>query len=51
MAEWDRKSALDPAKHPKYAEMWEQVIAGADNVIVLHLDINGDGAQFRRIDV
>jgi hypothetical protein len=29
--------------------MWEQVIAGADNVIVLHLDINGD-AQFRRID-
>jgi hypothetical protein len=33
VAEWDRKSALDPAKHPKYAEMWEQVIAGADNVI------------------
>jgi hypothetical protein len=49
VAEWDRKNALDPAKHPKYAEMWEQVIAGADNVIVLHLDINGD-AQFRRID-
>ena len=49
-AEWDRKTNLDPRKHPKYREMWEQVIAGADNVIVLHLDIGSNGAQFRRID-
>ncbi len=49
VAEWDRKNDLDSAKHPKYREMWEQVILGADNVVVLHLDINKDGAQFRRI--
>lgn len=50
VTEWDRKTALDPKKHPKYREMWEQVIAGADNVVVLHLDIGSNGAQFRRID-
>jgi hypothetical protein len=51
VAEWDRKTNLDPKKHPKYREMWEQVIADADNVIVLHLDIDNAGAQFRRIGV
>jgi hypothetical protein len=50
VAEWDRKTGFDSAKHPKYREMWEQVIAGARNVVVLHLDIGSDGAQFRRIE-
>jgi hypothetical protein len=50
VAEWDRKTSLNPDRNPKYREMWEEVIAGAENVVVLHLDIDEKGAQFRRID-
>lgn len=51
VAEWNRKTDLDPDKHPKYREMWEQVIADADNAVVLNLDIGKNGAQFGRIGV
>lgn len=51
VAAWDRKNNLVPSEHLKYRQMLEEVVADADNVIVLHLDITESGAQFRRIDV
>jgi hypothetical protein len=50
VAEWDRKSELDPNAKHKYVQFWEDVIADAKNIAVLHLDLGKDGAQFRRID-
>lgn len=51
VAAWDRNNNLIPSEHSKYKQMLEQVVADADNIIVLHLDITEGGAQFRRIDV
>ena len=51
VAAWDRKSNLIPGEHSKYQQMLEDVVADADNIIILHLDITDTGTQFRRIDV
>jgi len=49
VAEWDRKTSFSPGKPRKYARMWEEVIADAENVLVLHVEIGAQGAQCRRI--
>lgn len=49
VAAWDRDNNLIPGEHAKYRQMLEDVIAGADNVIVLHFDMTDAGMQFRRI--
>lgn len=50
-AAWDREKNKIPGEHPKYRQMLEDVIADADNVVLLHCDIDDGGAQFRRIAV
>lgn len=50
-AAWNREENKIPGERPKYRQMLEQVIADADNVVLLHCDIDDRGAQFRRIAV
>jgi hypothetical protein len=49
VAAWDRKNNRIPGEHSKYQQMLEDVVADADNVVILHFDITDSGAQFRRI--
>lgn len=49
VAAWDRNRNLIPADQPKYRRMLEEVITPAENIVVLHLDLNQTGMQFRRI--
>jgi hypothetical protein len=49
VAAWDRKRNLVPGDQRKYLRMLENVIPSADNIVVLHLDMNESGMQFRRI--
>jgi hypothetical protein len=51
VAAWDRENNLIPGNHVKYQQMLEEVIADAENIIVLHLDMSETKAQFRRIEV
>jgi hypothetical protein len=49
VAAWDRKRNLIPGDQSKYRRMLEDVITPAENIVVLHLDMNESGMQFRRI--
>jgi hypothetical protein len=49
VAAWDRKRNLVPGDQRKYLRMLENVIPSADNIVVLHLDMNESSMQFRRI--
>lgn len=49
VAAWDRKRNRIPGDQRKYLRMLENVIPSADNIVVLHLDMNEAGMQFRRI--
>jgi hypothetical protein len=51
VAAWDRQNNLIPGEHSKYRQMLEDVVADADNIVILHFDITDAGAQFRRIAV
>lgn len=51
VASWDRKNNLIPGDHAKYRQMLEDVIADAQNIVILQLDITENGAQLRRIAV
>jgi len=46
---WDRANNLIPGDHAKYRQMLEDVITGADNIVILHFDMTDTGMQFRRI--
>lgn len=47
---WDRATNAVPGEHPKYLKMVEDVLADADNILLMHLDLKQSGGQFRRIN-
>jgi hypothetical protein len=51
LAAWDRTKNAVPGDQPKYLKMIENVIADAENIVLLHLDLKNGAAQFRRINV
>jgi hypothetical protein len=48
IAAWDRTANQIPGDHSKYRKMLEDVVADADNIVLLHCDVKESGAQFRR---
>lgn len=51
IATWNRETNQTSGDQPKYRQMLEDVVADADNIIVLHGDLRHGTAQFRRIVV
>lgn len=51
LATWDRAKNQVPPEQRKYCQVLEDAIADAENILVLHCDIDEGGAQFRRIAV
>ncbi len=48
VAAWDRNNDKIPGEHAKYRQVLEDVIARADNIVILHLDM-AENMQFRRV--
>ncbi|TIN70899.1 MAG: hypothetical protein E5Y30_14020 [Mesorhizobium sp.] len=49
MASYNRVENKVPGPHLKYLTMVEKVVADAQNVVVLHFDVDKIGTQFRRV--
>lgn len=51
VAAWDKDNNRVPGEHAKYRKMLEDVVANARNIVILHIDIEEQKGEFRRVVV